>query len=251
MGNGTFNYTLASFLQKMTRPDFQDTLRYIKNRQDALNTLSQSNGTIPVNYQTLLLVILKELRGTAEVAPQKQCLIPCTGQVKASHCMCLYVCGLLSPPQLSFLDLTQGSTQEKAYADAFFGTIFADADLQITVAEFSSSGLDVDDRFNGMNDPSQQEKVMAVSSKSFMCARTRAPQNMAHENILVLDAFSDVSQFVEYDVAVWHPYCLWAFAHAQQPILSCYGVKTGTKSFVFITSSVPRNSLTFISIYVD
>jgi hypothetical protein len=231
---GNFTYTLPMLLKAINRPNFQDTLRYIKNRQDTLNTLSQSNGSVSLNYQTLLLAILKEIRGTAEVVSSKQLLIPCTGQVKASHCMCLYVCGLLSPPQLSFLDLTQGNDEERAYADAFFDSVFADPNLQITVAEISSSGLDVDNKLNAMNDPSAQEKVMGVSGKSFICARKRAPQNMAHENILVLDAFSDVSQLVEYDVAVWHPYCLWAFAQTQQPILSCYGVKTGTKSFVFM-----------------
>ncbi len=77
---------------------------------------------------------------------------------------------------------------------------------------------------------------MPVSGASFICARRRAPENMAHKDMLVLDAFSDVGQFVEYDPAVWHPYCLWAFANTQQPGpgLCCYGVKTGTKSFVFI-----------------
>jgi hypothetical protein len=73
-----------------------------------------------------------------------------------------------------------------------------------------------------------------VDRTCFICAKERAPENMIHDNILVLDAFSYKDQFVEYDPVVWHPCCLWLFASDTEQAMCCYGATTGNKSFIFI-----------------
>ena len=126
----------------------------------------------------------------------------------------------------------------ETYADQFFDAVFdfipeGSAPVEITVVE----GTADEAKFTAL-----LQKPAVAAGTSFLCAHEGAPQNVSHDNTLVLDIFHDHDQYVLYDPVVWYPFCLWAFARnatgsaAMPLVMCCYGVSTGTKSFLFIAN---------------
>jgi hypothetical protein len=221
VGNPLF--TLQTFLDRMItrKADRDDIMRYITGR-DTSQTLPSKK------YSTILKDELCKMRTNPTS-------VTCTQKIKAGQCMCLFVCGLLETQGMHFGQVYQS---QREYADKFFDDAIAfinegSEPVEITVVE----GTADEAKFTALL---QQPAVAAGTS--FLCAHEGAPQNVSHDNTLVLDIFHDHDQYVLYDPVVWYPFCLWAFARnatgsAAMPLsMCCYGVSTGTKSFLFIAN---------------
>jgi hypothetical protein len=220
-------FTLTKILQRMIkRPaDLSDIMRYIDERD--------TQRTAPAKkYSTILKDELCKMRTN----PRS---VTCTEKIKAGQCMCLFVCGLLETRDMHFGQLYQS---HKEYADKFFDAVIAfmnegSEPVEITVIEGTAS----DAKFTALS-----QKPAVAAGTSFLCAHEGAPQNLSHDNTLVLDIFHDHDQYVLYDPVVWYPFCLWAFTRnatgsvARPLSMCCYGVSTGRKSFLFIANYEPN-----------
>jgi hypothetical protein len=100
------DFALPTFTLKMLltalRPRFTDdvdeTMQYIATRH-------AQEPAVP--HEAILLALFKEIRSMADsvTGAGRKKTIQCTGTIKGSHCMCLYVCGLLHPPGMEFHNL--------------------------------------------------------------------------------------------------------------------------------------------------
>ena len=211
-------FTLNNVLDRMiTRvADRTDIMTYIDAKDTARKTDTKK-------YSTILKEELCKMRNDPHS-------VTCERKIKAGQCMCLFVCGLLAHADMHFGQLYQS---HRAYADKFFDYVIASSagGVDITVIEGSAE----DPKFSS---PGTTPAVAAGTS--FLCAQQGAVQTLSHDNTLVLDLFHDYDQYVLYDPVVWYPFCLWAFARtatgsAAIPLtMCCYGVSTGTTSFIFI-----------------
>ena len=113
---------LVSFLQKISNvKDLPTTMKYINQRDKGITDIDQ-------RYSTRILTILKKIRHNWATHSER---IQSTGEITAAHTMCLFVCGLLTHPTMSFNALVKS---HPAYADAFFDYMIEQSTTKITVA---------------------------------------------------------------------------------------------------------------------
>ena len=116
---------LVSFLQKISNlKDLHTTMKYINLRDNGIADIEQKNST-------RILTILKKIRYNWVTDTMKSERIQSTGLITAADSMCLFVCGILTHPTMSFNALVQS---HPAYADAFFDYMIEQSTTKITVA---------------------------------------------------------------------------------------------------------------------
>jgi hypothetical protein len=101
----------------------------------------------------------------------------------------------------------------------------------LTVEEYTSAsqvaGLDViRPRFGDLNPQGAQ----TILGTCFICTKQETYGAKSPKNILVLDAFSQEDQFLQYHPIVWFPYSLCLFGKSGgEPEMCCYGVSNSNK----------------------
>jgi hypothetical protein len=152
--------------------------------------------------QTLLEELIK-IRGLALSTSSHTHKLQCTGNFRLARCMCLFVCGLLKHDSMSFLQLSQDNG---VYAVSFCSYMIHNLERTIPVVQSSPDTnneifgylVTQEDFTAKIATPSTQ----IISGQHFICAREKSEKNMKHTAILVLDAFSETGQFVQYHPVV-------------------------------------------------
>jgi hypothetical protein len=221
--------SFADVLTYMLPDTAKETLAWITERQ---SKVAANDAT---NYATAILQILKNIKKKADRAVTTD-KMRCTGiQVSLADSMCLFVCGLLTHPSMSFLALTTSIKDEhKAYATEFLKYMISYQSAMIKVVEHSPQNTTaaalIDDKFavdTHLTEP--------LPGTCFICARKEEYKNKLPKQTLVLDAFSELDQFVHYNPIAWHAYSLWFFKRSNpDPEMCCYGASSGDKSFIFM-----------------
>jgi hypothetical protein len=135
-----------------------------------------------------------------------------TGTITPAHSMCLFVCGLLMYPGMSF---SQWASSSADYASAFFEYMIGDA-MSNTIQIHTQPHVTDD----GLLDPLKQDATPAAAG--YICAeqlRFKDMQALHAKKVLILDAFSPKPEdlnnqaladhiFLQYHPVVWHLHCL-------------------------------------------
>ena len=206
---------LRKILTRMNVANVYATMTYIDKRDEHIEDYDN-------RYSTRILTILKTIRHNSITEDMKNERIQSTGQITTAHSMCLFVCGLLTHPTMSFNALV---SSHPAYADAFFDAMIAQSSTKITVAV-------VDAPASAASLTAIAGEQTQVSAACFICAKEDSPENITKNNTLVLDAFSDKDQYLKYPPVVWHLHCLWLFNTDNN--MRCYAARTPTVSYIFI-----------------
>jgi hypothetical protein len=143
----------------LTPDDVRATMAYIAERQarrPATETLNDLSTTV--------LTFLKTIRTKASTNVVAY-TINCTGAVDMSYCMCLFVCGLLTHPSMSFLGLVQ---ENKDYANQFFDYMIKNAGGQITVEEYTSASQAGGAAVTGMFDVLNPQGTQTILGTCFI-----------------------------------------------------------------------------------
>jgi hypothetical protein len=225
----------------MEAPNFRVTSILIKmlQRDDAIAISEYLTKQRQASELQVLFEQLKEIRDIQVKAVLSNDRLQCTGQIQASHCMCLFICGLLRYNSMSFFSLMNG--ERKKYIDTFFNYMMSSANdkLTITVRKITEDPSNLTADFSNT----------LVSGARFICASDKDSRNMRASNLLVLDAFSTEDEdrkinkesimYTKYHPVVWHAYCLWSFEQDTEKRLCSYAVKmnAGTaQSFIFLAN---------------
>jgi hypothetical protein len=206
------SFNLESFLKKLIPGQGQvDTiLASIKTAED----------------RGLIVTQLKEIRTKQVQSTNDLDKAKCTGTIRTSYCMVLFVCGLLNYKTITF------ATLPDVYAKTFMAYMkqCVNRDRKMTVDKHTLPVQNVNDDY----------VQVGVSPACFICARDKHQKNMDGEGLLVLDAFSKDDQYLKYHPVVWHIFFLYCFDRdAQNGQLCCYAVRSydkRDKTFIFIAN---------------
>ncbi len=201
----------------MTLPE---TMQHI-NERDRL--LQPTEAATKGSYSTRILTALKQIRSNYTTINLAEDKIKITGKIRPADSMCLFVCGLLVYPTMSFNEWVQDHAD---YAKAFFDYMIENLNKTITVKE---TGPVADAAATAAFDAMDKSDTR-VSGECFICALENDTRNTCAKNILILDAFSHKDQFLQYEPAVWHLYCLWHFNFGADKVMRCFAANTPTVS---------------------
>ena len=143
------------------------------------------------------------------------------GRICPSHCMCLFVCGLLKHETMSFDAWLQTHTMDAYVADFLNDIIKVGREINVDVTADIEDSTDLSAL---VNDGTR------VNGSCFICAEEDVHPRAG--NLVFLDVFSSPDKFAKYPPDVWHLYCIWLFDSTQGML--CYGLSAGAISYVFL-----------------
>ena len=228
---------LAPLLQRLRNTTADKTMEYIHGWDESLSPTEKERFG---SYEKRILAKLRTIRHKYTTASMQDERIKCIGTIRPADSMCLFVCGLLPYPGMSFSGwVSSDKPAVKAYADAFFEYMMGDA-MQNTIQIYQTLPVTDDDLLNPLLTDTTKP------APGYICAETLISEDMhaLHaKNVLILDAFSPKPEdlnnqaladhtFLQYHPVVWHLHCLWLYS--ADNTLCCYAAKTGSACYIFI-----------------
>jgi hypothetical protein len=210
-----------------TFQDLRSLLKHMRpdTHEATMNFIEQFRHTL--SPRDTIFATLKAIRSKYVTTSMNDEMIKFTGKIAPADIMCLFVCGLLTYPSMSFLDWLLVETTN-AYAHRFLRYMLDSLSFTIFVNEtLPATGTATLEAI--------EKETNTIYASCFLCARENNRSNVSHAHTLVLDAFSHQDQFLEYDPAVWHLYCLWLFRQNKTDLL-CYAAKTPAASYIFMVN---------------
>ena len=224
------------------------TMHYITTRDGELK-----DNNIQGSYSQRIRGKLTTIRNKYMNEAFKNERIRITGNVMPADSMCLFVCGLLPYPGMSFMQwVSSDQPAVTAYANAFFDYMMqASAAIYVQTTKPTSNDAEL---------TRLQTDALTTPSPCFICAEELLLEDMLTLNdkkVLILDAFSYKNKddafsaddtFLQYHPVVWHLHCLYLFR--ADDTLCCYAAKTPGASYAFMGNyekhfkTVKENSLT-------